>query len=680
VERVWRALPALLLLLSGVVPFPAAAEGLAPEPGFQLPLGDRGILRVNDDGSFSLQNGAALLSGSSHWSVRLGDSIISPGTDAYRSALLSPLHLRDNSLTMVFYEGGMVTEIAYQAEGTTAVLTVTTVNRWYRNVNVTFRCGLGLLGLEAGFSETGILPNETEVSPGEYSQLSGYLAGAEVFSCLMPDAPAVVKVVASAERATGPYWGMVVNGSTGLSENAGVAIYWPQRTLAPLQFYRVRLLLSAGPAGPVAIPQRDLRVDGLGVNPGTGHEREARRVLFGIQNRGPAAETQVTVLYLLEGVPFSMMFSSLQVEWNQTVWTELGWSPGSAGNYTVLLMLPMFGDRDPTDNLGTAAAAVTVNPFRFTMKFSTSDVASSYKAYPGARFKVQIYIYNTGFSPDAYNVSVKGVPDGWTVLLSNNNLSLEPNKIAYVWLTVQPSHTAPNGTYAFNIYGRSYASGERQSLVEMVEIGPPPPPGTGYAPPGYRNLLPSNGSTPPPVAIRPYATPDTSAAGWFARGDRSRLAFSALGVLAVAVAIMILGVAIYQASNMHTINVLRRIIKRALYGLVTGDEYRMIIFDAYRKMCGHLARFGYTREEHVTPREFSRALKLALPLDTRSIRMLTRLFEEARYSDHEMGEPGRQAAIESLRYIEAELDKLTSFVEEESGWTRLRKRVGLGES
>jgi len=314
------------------------------------------------------------------------------------------------------------------------------------------------------------------------------------------------------------------------------------------------------------------------------------------------------------------------------------------------------------------------------MSFSTSDVISTYKAYPGARFKVQLYIYNTGFESDAYNVSVLGVPDDWTALLSNNNLSLEPNRIAYIWLTIQPSYTAPNGTYAFNIIGKSTSTFERQSLVEMVEIGPPPPPEASYTPPGYQRLLPGNGSNPPPVAIRPYKPPDVSGAGWFAQGDRSRMAYGALGVLGVAIVVLALAVAVYQASNLHTISVLRKIIKRALYGLVTGDEYRMIIFGAYKKMCAHLEKFGYTREEHVTPREFSRALKLALPLDTRSIKMLTKLFEEARYSDHEMGEEGRQAAIESLRYIESELDKLTSFVEEEGRLSRLRKRIGLGEA
>jgi len=680
VERIWGILPALLLLLAGVASPPAAAEGPAPEPGFALTLKDRGSLQVMDDGSFSLRDGPALLGNSSHWSIRISGSILAPGTDAYRSALVAPLHRAGDTITMVFYEDGVLTELAYQAAGGSAVLTVTTVNRWSTEVDVTFRCALGLQGLEIGTGPTGILRNETTLSFGGYSQLSGYFAGIDRLSCVMPDTPEAVKVVSTPDAALEPGWEVDVNGSRPLAEDSGVAIFWPRQTLAPGAFCRARLLLSAGPAQAVGVPQNDLRIEGLEVSPGVGYQHDNRRVVFAVGNGGPASVCQATVLFQLEGVPFSMMFIPLDLEWNRTLWTDVRWAPDSAGNYTVVLVLPLFNDRSPADNLRTAFASVMVDPFQFVMKFSTSEAVSSYKTYAGARFKVQMYIHNTGSEPDTYNISVRGVPDRWIANLTNANFSLEAGKLGYFWLTVQPAHDAPNGTYWFNIYGRSVATGERQSLVETVEIGPPPPAPVNYTPPGYQVLLPGNGTNPPPVEIRPYPKPGSSAVGWFAQGDHSRQAFSALSILAVAVAAAVLGVAIYQASRAHTINVLRRIIKRALYGLVTGDEYRLIIYDTYKKMCAHLEKLGYTREDHVTPTEFSRALKLALPLDTRSIRMLTKLFEEARYSDHELSDADRRAAIESLKYIESELDGLTTFVEEEPRLARLKRRMGMGEA
>jgi hypothetical protein len=680
VERIWGILPALLLLLTGAMPFVLGDESPAPEPGFVLALGNRGTLQVMDDGSFSLRDGAPLLVNSSHWSIRISDILIAPGTDAYRSALAVPLHRSGDNLTMVFYERGVLTETAYEADGPSAILTVTTVNRGPEDVNVTFRCALGLLGMGLATCQTGFLPNETALSPGADSQLSGYAADAEIFSCVLPDAPEAVKVVETSKTVLDPGWEVAVNGSRFLTADPGMAIFWPRQTLAPGGFCRVRLLLSAGPAEPVAVPQNDLRIEGLGVSPAAAHQHEPRSVAFGVGNGGPAADLQATVLFELENVTFSMMFCPLWVGWNQTLWTEVQWAPASVGNYTVVLILPLFNDRAPADNLRTENATVEIEPFQFVMKFSTSETNSSYKTYPGARFKVQMFIRNTGTAADAYNISTSGVPYGWGANLTNGNLSVEPGRMAYFWLTVQPAYRAANGTYPFRISGRSATTGERQTLVETVEIGPPPPSGNTYTPPGYQVLLPSTGNNTPPVAIRPYAVPDTSGAGWFAQGDRSRLAFSALGVLGILLAVAVLGAAVYQASRSHTISVLRRIIKRALYGLATGDEYRLVIFETYKRMCAHLEKLGYTREDHVTPTEFARALKLALPLDIKSIRMLTRLFEEARYSDHDLSNADRRAAIECLEYIDSDLNGLTTFVEEEAPLSRLKRRMGMGEA
>lgn len=676
----WGLLPALVLLTAGSAVLQVPGEGPGPEPGFSLPLGERGALEVMDDGSFRLVDGETVLAGSSHWSVRVSDRVQAPGTEAYRSALVAPLHRAGDTLTMVFYEDGVLTELAYQAAGATAVLTVTTVNRWQDLVNVTFRCALDLSGMGISAGEAGVLEKEAAFSPGGFSQLSGHIAGAERFSCVLPEAPETVAVVSSARSALDSEWHVGVNGQLPLGDEAGVAVFWPRQTLGPAEFSRVRLLLSAGPARPVAIPQNDLWVDQFGVVPVAAHEHDERRVAFSVRNGGPAADTQATVLFMLEGLPFSMKFMSIHVEWNRTVWTELDWAPATAGNYTVVLILPLFGDRSPADNLRTQAADVLVDPYEFNLRFSTSGNESSCRSFPGAGFKVQMYIQNTGTSPDAYEVSLKGVPEGWTARLGNANLSLMPGKLSYFWLSVQTAGNARYDNYTFQVRARSFGSGEMRRLTERVEIGPPPPPGENRTQPGYYPLLPAEGNDPPPAEIRPYEIQDDSGSGWFPKGDRSRLAYTALGVLGVAAAAAILGVAVYQASRMHAINVFRRIIKRALYGLATGDELRQVIYEAYRKMCSQLEKLGYTREDHVTPTEFARALRLALPLDTRSIRMLTGLFEEARYSDHRLSEADREAAMESLRYIESELDKLTTFVEEEGRLGKLRKRIRLGET
>jgi hypothetical protein len=560
------------------------------------------------------------------------------------------------------------------------VLTVTAVNEGNSSVPVALRCALDIGAGELFAGDSGRLLCEAAFQPAAHSQLTGREDSTDIFSCLLPDPPGLVEVASAAGPAVSSEWDYPMDPSVNLSLRPGVLLYWPERALGPHEHFRARVLLTPGPAETIALAQNDLSVRSLSVTPGSDIEQRARRVVLEVGNAGPATDVDATLLFMLEDRPFSIKFLSVHVEWNRTAGSGFDWVPSTAGNYTVWLILPLLDDRDPTDNVLSEKAEVRANPYRYVLKYTTGELTSQYKSYGGSRFRVQLFVFNTGFAGDSYGVSVEGLPECWTAQLSSNYAVLEPNQMAYVWLTVHPDYATPLGTYAFDIIGTSNATHESRSLLMIVVIGPPPPAPTNGLPVNYQNLIPGNGSVAPPSTIRPYASPDISRAGWFAQGDSDRFAFGALSILGVVTAVLILVAAFYQASREHTFNVLRRIIKRALYGLIEGDEYRMIIFDAYRKMCAHLEKFGYTREENVTPREFARALRLALPLDTRSIRMLTRLFEEARYSDHRIGARDREAAIESLRHIELELDKLTTFLEKPSALQRLKRRIGLGET
>jgi transglutaminase-like putative cysteine protease len=67
------------------------------------------------------------------------------------------------------------------------------------------------------------------------------------------------------------------------------------------------------------------------------------------------------------------------------------------------------------------------------------------------------------------------------------------------------------------------------------------------------------------------------------------------------------------------------------------DEVRRAIYRAYERLCAVLADYGYLRRRAWTVREFETAVRDALPWVPDELLMeLTRLFEEARYSDHEL--------------------------------------------
>jgi len=70
--------------------------------------------------------------------------------------------------------------------------------------------------------------------------------------------------------------------------------------------------------------------------------------------------------------------------------------------------------------------------------------------------------------------------------------------------------------------------------------------------------------------------------------------------------------------------------------LASGDDVREKIFECYEKLCLVLMRHRYLRRDFETVREFEVAVRKALPINREALEALDRMFEEARYSKHEM--------------------------------------------
>jgi hypothetical protein len=91
---------------------------------------------------------------------------------------------------------------------------------------------------------------------------------------------------------------------------------------------------------------------------------------------------------------------------------------------------------------------------------------------------------------------------------------------------------------------------------------------------------------------------------------------------------------------------------------VAGNEYAAVIFKAYRKLAANMKRYGYMRRDSETFREFEKAIRIALPIDSKAMGDFLTVLEEARYSQHEMGEPDRDRAIAALRAVQYSLEKV----------------------
>ena len=92
--------------------------------------------------------------------------------------------------------------------------------------------------------------------------------------------------------------------------------------------------------------------------------------------------------------------------------------------------------------------------------------------------------------------------------------------------------------------------------------------------------------------------------------------------------------------------------------LAAGDEVREAIFNCYEGLCSILMSRGFLRRDFETVREFEMAIRSALPISEQSLLSLDRIFEEARYSSHILGEPHRESAQMALNSVLQEIDQL----------------------
>ena len=114
----------------------------------------------------------------------------------------------------------------------------------------------------------------------------------------------------------------------------------------------------------------------------------------------------------------------------------------------------------------------------------------------------------------------------------------------------------------------------------------------------------------------------------------------------------------YQRRRSATLDELAGIFSYTAELLAAGDEFREAIYNCYESLCQILMRRGFLRRDFETVREFEIAIRSALPISEQSLIALDRIFEEARYSSHVLGEGHRQNAQIALNAVLQEIDQL----------------------
>jgi len=96
-------------------------------------------------------------------------------------------------------------------------------------------------------------------------------------------------------------------------------------------------------------------------------------------------------------------------------------------------------------------------------------------------------------------------------------------------------------------------------------------------------------------------------------------------------------------------------VQDAIEELEVGGDVRSVILACFRRFCALLGARGITAQDALTPRELELLAVERLHVSREASETLTSLFEEARYSEHPLGEADRHRAIESLAGIRVAL-------------------------
>ncbi|RAH04876.1 MAG: hypothetical protein CMA00_004935 [Methanobacteriota archaeon] len=132
----------------------------------------------------------------------------------------------------------------------------------------------------------------------------------------------------------------------------------------------------------------------------------------------------------------------------------------------------------------------------------------------------------------------------------------------------------------------------------------------------------------------------------------------AIGAILAAAVAVALGSMLLNVRRKSAIKELASVFNQTAEMLASGDEYRKAIFLCYQNLCSVLTRRGFLRRNFETVREFESAIRKALPISEASLVSLDRIFEEARYSSHLLGDSHRDNAQLALSSVTQEIEAI----------------------
>jgi len=103
-------------------------------------------------------------------------------------------------------------------------------------------------------------------------------------------------------------------------------------------------------------------------------------------------------------------------------------------------------------------------------------------------------------------------------------------------------------------------------------------------------------------------------------------------------------------------------VQEAIHRIEEEEDFRMAVIKCYRRLCETLEEHGVPSREYQTAREYESTVSDVLDIPTDPLSVLTELFEEARYSLHEIGQKEQNRALSSLVYVRDRLSGVSADV------------------
>jgi len=118
----------------------------------------------------------------------------------------------------------------------------------------------------------------------------------------------------------------------------------------------------------------------------------------------------------------------------------------------------------------------------------------------------------------------------------------------------------------------------------------------------------------------------------------------------------------YQARGMSSIDSQEEVkeqaaelVQETITSLKSARKYHETILQCYKRMCEILSNAGLEAASEETAREFAENISSKLQIGKEAVTGLTFLFEEARYSNHEISEEKRTTALSHLQFLQQAL-------------------------